>query len=303
MKLFCFQAGDGLIIQSGDYLDGTCVSRFTLKINSDFSFEGFHCGVKCTIIPLSRNRIYNLNKWSTIQEAIRYLHTMEIDNKKDVLRQQMKSMKACCVGEKKYELDTIVRAFQYFATSRATYNLLRNDYELPSVQTLTRSTSKVKNLSDDTYLKNVFANLNTNEKTCILLVDEVYVKPMLQYHGGILFGTAVNKPKKLANTVVGFMLVSLFGGAEFLYKMLPISGLDADFLFEQTNIIVSQVRNLDGNIVSIICDGNRTNQSFFKKFDRVSPWLTSDNIFLLYYYVHLIKSVRNNWITEKTGEL
>ena len=228
---------------------------------------------------------------------------MEIDNKKDVLRQQMKSMKACCVGEKKYELDTIVRAFQYFATSRDTYNLLRNDYELPSVQTLTRLTSKVKNLSDDTYLKNVFANLNTKEKTCILLVDEVYVKPMLQYHGGILFGTAVNKPKKLANTVVGFMLVSLFGGAEFLYKMLPISGLDADFLFEQTNIIVSQVRNLDGNIVSIICDGNRTNQSFFKKFDRVSPWLTSDNIFLLYYYVHLIKSVRNNWITEKTGEL
>ena len=88
----------------------------------------------------------------------------------------MKSMKACCVGEKKYELDTIVRAFQYFATSRATYNLLRNDYELPSVQTLTRLTSKVKNLSDDTYLKNVFANLNTNEKTCILLVDEVLCK-------------------------------------------------------------------------------------------------------------------------------
>ena len=106
---------------------------------------------------------------------------MEIDNKKDVLRQQMKSMKACCVGEKKYELETIVRAFQYFATSRATYNLLRNDYELPSVQTLTRLTSKVKNLSDDAYLKNVFANLNTNKKTCILLVDEVpgtvYVKP------------------------------------------------------------------------------------------------------------------------------
>ena len=165
---------------------------------------------------------------------------MEIDNKKDVLRQQMNSMKACCVGEKKYELNTIIRAFEYFATSRATYKILRNDYELPSVQTLTRLTSKVKNVNNDIFLKNVFSNLNMKEKTCILLADEVYVKPMLQYHGCSLFGKAVNDPKQLANTVVGFLIVSLFGGAEFLYKMLPIKGLDSDFLFEKSNIIINQ---------------------------------------------------------------
>ena len=287
MKVVCFQTSNGLIIQSSDYLDGTCVSRFNLKIHLDFSYEAFHCVIKCTINTLSRNRIHTLKKWSTIQEAIRYLNAMEIDNKKDVLRQQMNSMKACCVGEKKYELNTIIRAFEYFATSRATYKILRNDYELPSVQTLTRLTSKVKNVNDDIFLKNVFSNLNMKEKTCILLVDEVYVKPMLQYHGGSLFGKAVNDPKQLANTVVGFMIVSLFGGAEFLYKMLPIKGLDSDFLFEQSNIIINQVRNLDGNIVSIICDGNRTNQSFFAKFNRVSPWLTSENIFLLFDYTFI----------------
>ena len=171
MKVVCFQISNGLIIQSSDYLDGTCVSRFNLKIHLDFSYEALHCGIKCTINPLSRNRIHTLKKWSTIQEAIRYLNAMEIDNKKDVLRQQMNSMKACCVGEKKYELNTIIRA---------------------------------------------------------------------------------------------------------------------DFLFEQSNIIINQVRNLNGNIVSIICDGNRTNQSFFTKFNRVSPWLTSENIFLLFDYVHLM---------------
>ena len=162
MKIVCFQTSNGLIIQSSDYLDGTCVSRFNLKIHLDFSYEAFHCGIKCTI------------NWSTIQEAIRYLNAMEIDNKKDVLRQQMNSMKAC-VGEKKYELNTIIRTFEYFATSRATYKILRNDYELPSVQTLTRLTSKVKNVNDDIFLENVFSNLNMKEKTCILLVDEVYV--------------------------------------------------------------------------------------------------------------------------------
>ena len=77
-----------------------------LKIHLDFSYEAFHCDIKCTN-PFSRDKIHTLKKWSIIQEAIRYLNAMEIDNKKDVLRQQMNSMKACCVGEKKYEFHVL----------------------------------------------------------------------------------------------------------------------------------------------------------------------------------------------------
>ena len=59
------------------------------------------------------------------------------------------------------------------------------------------------------FLKNVFSNLSMKEKTCIMFVDEVYVKPMLQYHGGSLFEKAVNDPKHLTNTVVGYDCISL----------------------------------------------------------------------------------------------
>ena len=45
------------------------------------------------------------------------------------------------------------------------------------------------------------------------------------------------------------------------------------------------------------------NQSFFRKFDRVDPWRTRDNMFLLFDFVHLLKNIRNNWITEATQEL
>ena len=45
------------------------------------------------------------------------------------------------------------------------------------------------------------------------------------------------------------------------------------------------------------------NQAFFKTFDTVSPWRTTDDMFLLFDYVHLFKCIRNNWITEKTQEL
>ena len=45
------------------------------------------------------------------------------------------------------------------------------------------------------------------------------------------------------------------------------------------------------------------NQAFFKRFSRISPWRTEDNVFLLFDFVHIVKSIRNSWITEKTGEL
>ena len=33
------------------------------------------------------------------------------------------------------------------------------------------------------------------------------------------------------------------------------------------------------------------------------PWLTTDGIFLLFDHVHTLKNIRNNWLTEESGEL
>ena len=44
------------------------------------------------------------------------------------------------MGVKKYKTVTQIRAFEYFALSRR----MREKYELPSITTLTRFTSKVK---------------------------------------------------------------------------------------------------------------------------------------------------------------
>ena len=151
-------------------------------------------GVKCLISTLIRNRIFLCNKWSTIGEILRYLNCMDNDNKKDVLVQQIDAMSRLNsnnVHEKKYSPEMIVRGFEYFAKSRSLYQQLRTDYQLPSIATLTRLTSKVSNMEDKSFLKNVFQSLNPGQKNCILLIDEVYVKPMLTYHGGELFGKSV----------------------------------------------------------------------------------------------------------------
>ena len=58
-------------------------------------------------------------------------------------------------------------------------------------------------------------------------------------------------------------------------------------------------------LVAIMCDANRFNQSFFRKFDThiVKPWCTKVDTFLLFDYVHLLRNICNKWITEKTQEL
>ena len=86
-----------------------------------------------------------------------------------------------------------MRAFQYFATSRSLYKRLINDYQLPSVSTLTRITSKVSKVEDVPFLKRVLDTTEKKQKYCVLLHDEVYVKKMLLYHGGTVFGKAQNR--------------------------------------------------------------------------------------------------------------
>ena len=94
---------------------------------------------------------------------------------------------------------------------------------------------------------------------------------MLKQCCNILFGKAVNHPTKLANTVLSFMVVTLFGGPKFLCKMLPGCNLSANIVFEQTNLLLDAIKYSGGKVVATICDGNRVNQAVFKMFDTVSP--------------------------------
>ena len=124
------------------------------------------------------------------------------------------------------------------------------------------------------------------------------------YHGGYLYGFAANKENQLAKTVLGVMIKCLFGGPKFLVKMIPVVDLVSAFLFEHVTAIINLTKEVHGEVIAVICD-NRINQAFFKKFQTVpgKPWLTTDNMFLLYDYVHLLKNIRYNWITDKCSEL
>ena len=71
-------------------------------------------------------------------------------------------------------------------------------------------------------------------------------------------------------------------------------------MYKQVNETIQLIKEAGGIVETVITDGNRTNQKIFKLFPTIpgKPWLTTDGIFLLFDYVHILKSIRNNWLTE-----
>ena len=76
----------------------------------------------------------------------------------------------------KYSSDIVIRAFEYFATSRTLYNRFRDDFQLPSLATLGRMTSKVSKVNEKSFLLSIFKSLNTSQRGCIIIHDEGYIR-------------------------------------------------------------------------------------------------------------------------------
>ena len=121
-----------------------------LRIYNNLHFEIFHYGVKCYISSLSKNHINTVDTWSKLEEIIRYLNSMAFDHKKNFLSQQFLAMVPKRVGIK-YSSDIVICAFGYYATSLTLYNRLRDNFQLLSLVTLGRMTSKVSKLNKKSF--------------------------------------------------------------------------------------------------------------------------------------------------------
>ena len=78
-----------VVIQSTSIEEPSCIPTFVLFICEDFSYQAFHCGIRCNVSNLSKIRIYKLNSLSSIEEVLSFLHLLEKDDKKKVLFEQI----------------------------------------------------------------------------------------------------------------------------------------------------------------------------------------------------------------------
>ena len=93
-----FIANSSLWIVSQNFCSG--VPEFSLNVKEDLSFKGFCIGVQCTITTLSKGRTTKLNRWSKVDEAIRFLSYKELTQHEKVIKEQLNCMKPPQVGKK-----------------------------------------------------------------------------------------------------------------------------------------------------------------------------------------------------------
>ena len=121
------------------------VPKNLFVINEPLEFKTSHMGIRVSISCVVKNNIRFLNSWSAIEKIVTCLNLYEISHKVEVIHHQLKSMSTSTRSKKLYSPEAIVRAFSYFATSRSLYKQMREDYQFPSISTLTKITSSCAN--------------------------------------------------------------------------------------------------------------------------------------------------------------
>lgn len=79
------------------------------------------------------------------------------------------------------------------------------------------------------YAKNVYKYLKDHQKHMILLMDEIHIKPYMDYKGGNIVGTAA-KSATLANSAFTFMISSALSDFKEVVHISPISKIDHNML-------------------------------------------------------------------------
>ena len=134
-------------------------------MKKDFTFECYFVGSPCRVPSVTTT----CRTWSALNEIIRFLSSKEVTHKSKILLQQVSVTDRNSGQEKLYSTEMIMRAFEYFSTSRALYSRIAQDYQLPSIRTLTRITSKVSKVDETKFLLDIFRKLPRSQRKCVIL--------------------------------------------------------------------------------------------------------------------------------------
>ena len=130
------------------------------------------------------------------------------------------------------------------------------------------------------------------------------LKQATLFTAGHIIGHATNQTELLATSALTFEIVCHYGGPRLVIRVHPVSKLDSTQLRVFLLETVQTVNNCGGHTVSLICDNCPMNQAVYRQLGGPGKvvWNGSD-LFLVHDYVHILKNLRNNWITEQQQEL
>ena len=160
------------------------------------------------------------------------------------------------------------------------------------------------------FLKQATSDFRNIERNVILQMDEIHVQSTVDYKGGRIIGYSMS-PNEPIKTVFAIMASNLYRKWSQIVRLIACPSISAKEIFAVVKSVICDVERC-GMIVQVICKDNYLlNVSFFKLFSSDNKTLTSTlihpnvpvrKIILLFNFVHIIKSIRNNWLNLKDYE-
>ena len=211
-------------------------------------------------------------------------------------------------NHRRYNLITLVLALKCQLISLACYRYLQSldCVSLPHHSTLQRLYSNIGLDSEfKRFLQQSTVDFNYMERCVIIQMDEVHVKSEYTYKGGKIIGASM-QPDYPAKTVFAIMVSSLCKKWSTIVRLIPCSSSSAKELFPIIKSVINDIENCNLMVEAICTDNYPMNVSLFKLFSPTGileviilhPFNSNRSIVLLFDFVQILKSIRNNWLNQ-----
>ena len=208
-----------------------------------------------------------------------------------------------------YSPQTMVMSYLVHATSAAAYNavLTSSLLCLPSVSTLNKVTKRLdctSGLDNTGYLKLRVSKLAEQERTVVLIIDEIYVAKRVEYSGGDVQGLTADGT--VASTLLCFMIKSLSSKYKDLVAMFPMCKLTAEKEHKCFKEVMATLHSISVRVVAVSVDNAAVNRKFYGDYlcngslsTHIIDSVTGQPIYLLFDPVHNLKNIYNNFLARK----
>ena len=275
----------------------------TISIDCDLHVQLFYNGNPVPLPKWFRNSRCKLTSLSMLDNFSTHIDNTVEELGSDVLLElnRLRYYKPC--GRPQFSNDILKFALMQRYTSRQAYEMLLDDFPLPSLSYLKKLS---KGGVEPVEALKVMLQEGKVSSDCVLLIDEMHLQKESQYHGGVMHGT--NEYGEFYTGVVTFMIVGLNKEAiPFVVKACPEVNLNGAWLMSEIEETLSTMSEAGFYVRAVIPDNHSTNVLAFKllrekygtKDDTLSFTFNGRKVYNLFDSVHLIKNIRNNLLSAK----
>ena len=268
---------------------------------------------------IDKSNSENCNSISVIQLVISFLSILLDEpsfKHSTVLKFVCEQLHLMTLNKMDYSSELVIFSSILYNCSPQGYRLLRDKkfLILPSYSTIKRVFVSKKfspaTEQDDTnfllYIKNKSKSLLPCDKTVILMVDEIHLKPYFDYKGGNIVGSAFDSSEAATSAFV-FMLNSVRSKFKDVVHIIPTKCMKAETLHNILKKVIIGLEKIGFTVFCVVTDNNAINgkaMSFFAHPPKLSivyrhPYQNDRPLFFMYDSVHLLKCIRNNWVGQK----